>query len=130
VGNSICQPLGNSICHFHLSAAIEIGALLLTVPDQKAPNSFGRVEKLSAGVSRIGDTSVSAATCLRPSYTPPITPEEFLEVAKEGADLPYLHGRDKTAEKLGISSAEAKRLVAKLVADGRIIVEGKRLKAV
>ena len=46
----------------------------------------------------------------------------------DGTDLQYLQGRDKTAEKLGISSTEAKRLVARLIADRRIVVEGKRLR--
>lgn len=59
-----------------------------------------------------------------------MTPEDFLEAAKEGSDLPYLHGRDKTAEKLGISYAEAKRLVGKLIEDGRVVVEGKRLRLI
>ena len=36
-----------------------------------------------------------------------------------GADLCYLYIRDKTSEKLGISSAEAKRLIK----FGRIMVE-------
>ena len=56
-----------------------------------------------------------------------MTPEDFLEAAKDGADLPYLHGRDKTAKRLGISYAEAKRLVGMLIKDGRVVVEGKRL---
>ena len=73
------------------------------------------------------DTSFDSAPILSPSYAAPITPEDFLEAAKDGADLPYLHGRDKTAEKLGISYAEAKRLVAQLIEDGRVVVEGKRL---
>jgi hypothetical protein len=57
-----------------------------------------------------------------------MTPETFLKAAKEGADLPFLHGRDTTAKKLGISYAEAKRLVVKLIEDGRVVVEGKRLR--
>jgi hypothetical protein len=61
-----------------------------------------------------------------PSYRPPIDAERFLEAAKKSSDLPYLRGREKTAEILGFSYAEAKRLVAKLVEDGKIAVEGKR----
>jgi hypothetical protein len=67
---------------------------------------------------------------LLPSYTPHITPEAFLEATKNEADLPIIHGRDTTAGKRGISSAEAKQLVGRLLADGRIIVEGKRLRLV
>lgn len=108
-----------------VSASIEVGALLLSVPDRQSSREGRKVEKLSAD-----PCSKGTAARLRPSYARPITPEAFLEAAKDGADLPYLHGRDKTAEKLGISSAEAKRLVGRLIADRRIVVEGKRLRLV
>jgi len=39
-------------------------------------------------------------------------------------------GFNMALEKIGISSAEAKRLVGRLIADGRIGVEGKRLRLV
>jgi len=74
------------------------------------------------------DTPVNTTPILSPSYASPITPEDFLEAAQDGSDLPYLHGRDTTAERLGISYAEAKRLVGKLIEDGRVVVEGKRLR--
>jgi hypothetical protein len=111
-----------------VSASIEVGALLLTVP--------GREDTQVVGTSA-RPTSLPAAPRSMPSggkllpsssHIPPITPETFLEAAKEGSDLPFLYGRDTTAEKLGISYAEAKRLVGKLIEDGRVVVEGKRLR--
>jgi ribosomal protein L27 len=48
----------------------------------------------------------------------------------EGADLPFLHGRDKTAERLGVTYADGKRLVGQLIKEGKIVVEGKRLRLV
>ena len=111
-----------------VSASIEVGALLLTIPDHEAQETVRKAIEPSADSSPIGDTSFEASPLLSPSYGPPITPEVFLEAAKEGSDLPFLHGRDTTAEKLGISYAEAKRLVGKLIEDGRVVVEGKRLR--
>lgn len=111
-----------------VSTSIEIGALLLTIPDGETSGIARKAEEPPVAPSLNVDTSSSASACLRPSYASPITPEAFLEAAKNGADQPYLHGRDKTAEKLGISSAEAKRLVGRLMREGKISVEGKRLK--
>ena len=113
-----------------VSVSIEVGALLLTMPDhgarviltaQKHPSDYAGIEKC---------TSTTQSTVPPASYVPPITSEAFLEAAMEGADLPYLHGRDTTAKKLGISYADAKRMVGKLIIDGRITVEGKRLRLV
>ena len=111
-----------------VSASIEVGALLLTVPDREGLDRVQKAVEPSADSPPIEDSSVNASPILSPSYAPPITPEDFLEAATEGSDLPYLHGRDKTAEKLGISYAEAKRLIAKLIEDGRVVVDGKRLR--
>jgi hypothetical protein len=111
-----------------VSASIEVGALLLTVPDREGLSRAQKAVEPSVESPPMENTPVNATPILSPSYAPPITPEDFLEAAKDGADLPYLHGRDKTAEKLGISFAEAKRLVAKLIEDGRVVVEGKRLR--
>jgi len=110
-----------------VSASIEVGALLLTIPDREGLCSAQKAVEPSVESPPMEDTPVNATPILSPSYASPMTPEDFLEVATEGSDLPYLHGRDKTAEKLGISYAEAKRLVAKLIEDGRVVVEGKRL---
>jgi hypothetical protein len=111
-----------------VSASIEVGALLLTIPDHETQETVRRIMEPPAESATVGDTSFGASPLLSPSYAPPITPDDFLEVAKDGADLPFLHGRDTTAEKLGISYAEAKRLVGKLIEDGRVVVEGKRLR--
>jgi len=111
-----------------VSASIEVGALLLTVPgheDEQVEDTAVRLPRMPAVLR-----STSPGRSLRPSssHTSTITPEAFLKAAKEGADLPFLHGRDTTAEKLGISYAEAKRLVVRLTEDGRVVVEGKRLR--
>jgi hypothetical protein len=111
-----------------VSASIEVGALLLTIPDHEAQETERKVLEPSTESATVGDTSFDTSPRLSPSYTSPITPEDFLEAAKDGSDLPFLHGRDTTAEKLGISYAEAKRLVGKLIEDGRVVVEGKRLR--
>jgi hypothetical protein len=101
-----------------LSASIEAGALVLTAPlnrrEARCPEDKGR-----------GQINVPGN---RTSQAHPIGKEEFLKAASEGADLPYLHGRDATARRLGISSYEAKRFVRALCAEGRIIAEGKRLR--
>jgi len=111
-----------------VSASIEVGALLLTIPDHEAGSCEGKTIEPSAESPLIEDPSLDASSRILPSYGPPITPEVFLEAAKEGSDLPFLHGRDTTAEKLGISYAEAKRLVGKLIEDRMVVVEGKRLR--
>ena len=113
-----------------VSASIEVGALLLTVPTDKDGSMAKKSIEPSADSHPIEGTPFDSAPILSPSYASPITPEDFLEAARDGADPPYLHGRDKTAEKLGISYAEAKRLVAQLIEDGRVVVEGKRLRLV
>jgi hypothetical protein len=111
-----------------VSASIEVGALLLTISEHEDERIAKKAIAPSAGSATVGDMSFEASPLLSPSYAPPITPEDFLEAAKDGADLPFLHGRDTTAEKLGISYAEAKRLVGKLIDEGRVVVEGKRLR--
>jgi hypothetical protein len=111
-----------------VSASIEVGALLLTIPDREGLSRAQKAVEPYADSPPMEDTPVNATPILSPSYAPPITPEDFLEVAQDGSDLPYLHGRDKTAEKLGISYAEAKRLVSKLIEEGRVVVERKRLR--
>jgi hypothetical protein len=108
-----------------VSASIEVGALLLTMPDYGPRNALARHPRhadLVGGISTPNPIIPPASDRL------PVTPEAFLEAATEGADLPFIHGRDTTAKKLGISSADAKRLVGRLIADGRIVVEGKRLR--
>jgi len=108
-----------------VSAAIEVGALLLTIPE----HGIGQAVKAPpAHVGVIGGATASGPTFPPTSNDSPMTPDAFLEAAMDGADLPFLHGRDTTAEKLGISYAEAKRLVGKLIEDGRIAVDGKRLR--
>jgi len=111
-----------------VAASIEVGALLLTIPTDESRTITQKAVEPSVGSASIEDTTAIANPILSPSYAPPITPEEFLEAAKQGSDLPYLHGRDTTAEKLGISYAEAKRLVGRLINDGTVVVEGKRLR--
>ncbi len=110
-----------------VSASIEIGALLLTAPGLEMGRCPRHAKATSAAIDREEDTAFGARRGLDPSYVPPISPDAFLEAAMDGADLPNIHGRDKTAEKLGISSAEAKRLVGRLIKEGRISVKGKRL---
>jgi hypothetical protein len=100
-----------------VSLCIEAGALILTGPDSAA----GRIDGSKGIQERDGPQ--------RPiSYRGPIGPMDFLEAAREGADLPYLHGRDVTAHMLGISSYRAKVLVRELIIRGDVAVEGKRLK--
>jgi hypothetical protein len=112
-----------------VSAAIEVGALILTAPErgsrQEEQILYYSEERQSAGrlsKQRGRRNAIASAS--------PVTPEAFLEAAMEGAKLPYIHGRDRTAEKLGISYAEAKRLVGKLIADGKIVADGKRLRII
>lgn len=113
-----------------VSAAIEVGALLLTVQGQEPSRIEEGLRHPPIHAAMVGRASATGPTLPVVSSKTPISPEAFLEAAKEGAHLPYLHGRDKTAEKLGIGSAEAKRLVGKLIEEGRVVVEGKRLRLV
>jgi hypothetical protein len=130
LGRSIGIPT-NAVLLFLLlfvAGAIEAGALLLTAPDSgDVPHQNRVIARFSE--EEAGKLTDSAKSLDRsPSYTPLIDAEAFLEAAKEGADLPFLHGRDRTAEILGISCADGKRLVSKLIEDGRVVVEGKRLR--
>jgi len=110
-----------------VSTSIEVGALLLTAPVKVALR-----QHLTRDASVVSDekqgTDSYLGRRLPQSYGHSVTPDVFLEAAKDGANLPFIHGRDKTAEKLGLSSAEAKRLVGQLIAEGRIVAEGKRLR--
>jgi len=101
-----------------LSLCIEAGALVLTAPVEKAPPPCPLQQRQEQDDVLPG----------RPRQDSPRTTEAFLSAAMDGADLPYLHGRDATARKLGISSYEAKRLVRVLRAEGRIVAQGKRLR--
>jgi hypothetical protein len=113
-----------------VSASIEIGALLLTIHERRIEQAVEASLCPSVYVGAAGNAATTEPALPPAAYVTPMTPEAFLEAAMDGADLPFLHGRDRTAEKLGISYAEAKRLVGKLIEEGRIIVEGKRLRLV
>ena len=63
----------------------------------------------------------------KPDSALAVSAEAFLEAAMKGAPLPVLHGRDATAQKLGISFYEAKKIVAFLKAEGTNRAVGKRL---
>jgi hypothetical protein len=100
---------------------------------QEPPTMMGIWSSLKAAEPSVGsaskeDPTANPSPLLFSHYAPPITPEYFLEAAKRGADLSYLHGRDTTAEKLGISNAEAKRLVGRQIYDGQVVVGGERLR--
>ena len=58
---------------------------------------------------------------------PVLSLSEFLITAAEGSDLPFLHGRETTARKLGLGSYRAKKAVRQLQAKGIIKPQGKRL---
>lgn len=113
-----------------VAASIEVGALVLTSPDyaQRQPIEEPTPPSLQPG--SVASASLANPTLPRASYTPPITPDAFLAAAMEGADLPFLHGRDKTAQRLGVTYADGKRLVGQLIKEGKIVVEGKRLRLV
>ena len=111
-----------------LSGCIEAGALNLTAPDSRRDASSRFAVDASKSQRTEEITPNRDRTVLQPSYPPPITSEQFLEAAKRKANLPYLNGRDRTAEALGISYAEAKRHIARLMQDGKVVAEGKRLR--
>jgi hypothetical protein len=113
-----------------VAASIEVGALVLTSPDYAHRKPIKEPKHPSLQPGSTASTSVANPTLPRASYTPPITPDAFLSAAMEGADLPFLHGRDKTAERLGVTYADGKRLVGQLIKEGKIVVEGKRLRLV
>jgi hypothetical protein len=122
LGRTVGQPPENVllVLLLFLAASIEAGALLLTAPGRPA-TGLGEASK--------EETTPGDGEMLHDeSYQCPIGPAEFLEAASEGADLPYLHGRDTTARKLGIGSYKAKSLLKELIKNGSVAVEGKRLK--
>lgn len=98
-----------------LAISIEAGAVtLLSVKKLQTQNSTGK---------EVGQVLSTPIAC-------PIGSEEFLKAAMVDANLPFLNGRDKTAEKLGITCFDAKKLVKELIESGKIKVEGKRLKLI
>jgi hypothetical protein len=60
-------------------------------------------------------------------FRPMVSTERFLAAAMEEADLPFIHGRETTAKRLGIRSYEAKVHLKKLIKEGLVEVVGKRL---
>jgi hypothetical protein len=119
-----------------VSGTIEAGALILTANSTATHLVSEKASGASEPPRPSGIPSTDRGRFPWPSYAPPIatkqapsvSPEDFLRASIEGADLPYLRGRDKTAEMLGISCADAKRAVRYLIEKGEIIVEGKRLR--
>jgi hypothetical protein len=113
-----------------ISGCIEAGALILCLPETEitdvSKTAINESNRLSSKEITKSDESASS----HPSYQLPITPDEFLLAAKEGSDLPYIAGRDRTAQKLGLPAGQAKRIVRELIRSGKIIPEGKRLRLV
>jgi hypothetical protein len=107
-----------------LAVCIEVGALVLTTHSKNAYN--GAIKAIPSNITQDEGRTPSTMSYQRPIET--VTPDLFLNAALDGSDYPFLHGRDKTALKLGISYFDAKRLVKELIGQGRIGVEGKRLK--
>jgi hypothetical protein len=114
---------------FFLLFLLNLGLLLMVIQissrntkkDEKAYKSifFNQIEK---------SIDINKSNAPTASYETPGLLFKFYEALKEGSSLPFLHGRDKTAEKIGISSAQAKRIVANLIELNLIEVAGKRLR--
>lgn len=64
------------------------------------------------------------------STFPTTSTDDFLKSMMQSTDLPYLRGRDSTAQSLGISQYQAKQYIAQLIKSGRIGIENKRYKLV
>lgn len=113
-----------------ISGCIEAGALILCLPESQKTDESKKAVNESKELSTKEITTSNISTSSYPSYRHPITPEEFLLAAKEGSDLPYIAGRDRTAQKLGLPAGQAKRIVRELIRSGKIVPEGKRLRLV
>jgi len=111
-----------------ISLSIEGAALILSLPEKtpKAPQEKA-VEPAPSDLVRETPT-ITIPTVSQPSYGRPMGPDDFLSAMQADAELPYLCGRDRTAQKLGIPAGQAKRFVNELMRSGRIVAEGKRLK--
>jgi len=112
-----------------VSGCIEAAALVLSKPVATKPE-ITRAEAVESVPSQSSSASTIEGEIQPPTVdrTRPTGKEDFLRAAMEGSDLPFLHGRDRTAKTLGIAPGEAKRLVRGLIADGIVRVEGKRLR--
>jgi hypothetical protein len=113
-----------------ISGCIEAGALILCLPETEMANASKKAINESNQLSSKEITKSDDSASSHPSYQLPITPDEFLLAAKEGSDLPYIAGRDRTAQKLGLPAGQAKRIVRELIRSGKIVPEGKRLRLV
>lgn len=117
-----------------MAGSLEAGGILLLAPVQIRLN---KATNEPCGAQAGKDTKEARQMQTRQSYARPmdseitkpnnISPAEFLEAAKEGAKLPFIHGRDVTAAKLGLRAGESKRLVRQLIEQDLIRVKGKRL---
>jgi hypothetical protein len=103
-----------------LAVAIELGALILASPPKPRKGLIERSEEVQSDCAK--------KDVLRCPTACPIGPKEFLQAMIDGSDLPYLHGRDKIAQKLGVRPYNAKLLVKRLAKEGLIETDGKRLK--
>jgi hypothetical protein len=120
-----------------VSAAIEAGALVLSLPENP-PREAPRRPTAASEPGRRGNVQDSGEKPVPPPWEasvgeqrPQVTPEEFLAAAVRLSDTPgYLAGRDKTSLTLGLTYRDGKRLVHTLTERGRIRVEGRRLRLV
>jgi hypothetical protein len=101
-----------------LAINLEVAALVLA----------GKYPGPATGPTRPINVSqpVTPVTTNGPPF-PAVSLSEFLIVAADGSDLPFLHGRETTARKLGLGSYRAKKAVRQLQAKGIIKPQGKRL---
>ena len=75
------------------------------MPDHGAMQVLNAPMCSSGHAGMVGSTSAANPIFPPASYAPPITPDALLEAAMEWAALPFPHGRDKTAMRLGINYA-------------------------
>lgn len=110
-----------SILNLVLISVVLFRSILKHGKSEKAYKSifFDQIEK---------SIDINKSNAPTASYEAPGLLFKFYEALKEDSSLPFLHGRDKTAKKIGISSGQAKRIVANLIELNLIEVAGKRLR--
>jgi len=99
-------------------------------PEMSYPDSPKNGVKTAQKKEGVSIPGIKAETPPTVSYEPveaDFNPEIFLKAMIDSETYPILRGRDATAQLLGIPAYKAKVIVTKLLQEGKIKVEGKRL---
>ena len=114
-----------------LAGLVELTAFALAGhSDQVSNNSVVLESRRNEG--KKPDSGKKSGSTQTQSFTRPagVTPEAYLKVALDHPKRPYLLGRGKVCEVLGISESVAKDFIEELVKESRVKRDGKYFRAV